>query len=169
MSKADIEQAWRDISSEVTSTFAELSPEDFSAQQVGWSYAQNLDHLIRSATAIANALALPKLLIRTLFGKATNSRTSDDVRSKYLAQLDQGSQAGGKFVPTGSQGQADMLRQWDRVSSKLLTNLDRWSEQQLDTLRLPHPLLGKLTVREMLFFTEFHTRHHLDNCSKKNQ
>ncbi len=62
-----------------------------------------------------------------------------------------------------------MLRQWERVSSKLLTNLERWSEQQLDTLRLPHPILGKLTVREMLFFTEFHTRHHLDNCSKKDQ
>jgi hypothetical protein len=26
---------------------------------------------------------------------------------------------------------------------------------------LPHPLLGKLTVREMLFFTLYHQRHHV--------
>ncbi len=27
---------------------------------------------------------------------------------------------------------------------------------------MPHPLIGRLTVREMLFFTLLHTRHHLD-------
>lgn len=168
MSKIEIERAWRDVSAQVSSAFAKLSPEEFSASQVGWSYAQNLDHLNRSAAAVANALALPKLLIRVLFGTESRSRTSDEVRTKYLAKLDQGSQTGGKFVPTGSQTQAELLREWERVSRKLLKNLDRWNEQQLDTLRLPHPILGKLTVREMLFFTEFHTRHHLDHCAKKN-
>src|SRR5579859_3509649 len=35
-----------------------------------------------------------------------------------------------------------------------------WSEIDLDRYRLPHPLLGKLTVREMLFFTVQHLAHH---------
>jgi hypothetical protein len=35
-----------------------------------------------------------------------------------------------------------------------------WSEIDLDRYRLPHPLLGKLTVREMLFFTLQHLAHH---------
>ena len=30
----------------------------------------------------------------------------------------------------------------------------------LDAVLLPHPLLGKLTVREMLFFTVYHVQHH---------
>jgi hypothetical protein len=36
-----------------------------------------------------------------------------------------------------------------------------WSEDDLDNHRLPHPLLGKLTVREMLFFTLYHIQHHM--------
>jgi hypothetical protein len=169
MNKAEIATIWRGVSDQVASTFASFSQEDFSAERTGWSYAQNLDHLVRSTSAVTKALALPKLLLRTLFGKSSHSRTSDEVRSAYLAKLDQGSQAGGKFVPTGSQTQADLLAEWEQVSNQLITNLDRWNEQQLDQLRLPHPLLGKLTVREMLFFAEFHTRHHLDNCVKKQQ
>jgi hypothetical protein len=30
----------------------------------------------------------------------------------------------------------------------------------LDLLILPHPLLGKLTLREMLYFTLYHVEHH---------
>jgi hypothetical protein len=33
--------------------------------------------------------------------------------------------------------------------------------------RLPHPLLGKLTVREMLFFTVYHNAHHLDQVASR--
>jgi hypothetical protein len=38
----------------------------------------------------------------------------------------------------------------------------RWPEAKLDAIQLPHPLLGNLTVREMLFFTLFHQSHHMD-------
>jgi len=34
-------------------------------------------------------------------------------------------------------------------------------EDDLDRVMLPHPLLGKLTLREMLFFTIYHVEHHL--------
>ena len=167
MDKSEIIDAWREVSNQVAATFSDYSAEDFPAQREGWSYAQNLDHLITSTAAVTNSLKLPKLLLRTLFGTGSASRTSDEVKSAYLAKLDQGSQASGKFVPTGSQSQQAMLAEWKSTSAKLITNLDRWNEQQLDRLRLPHPLIGKLTVREMLYFTIFHTRRHLDNCIKK--
>jgi hypothetical protein len=38
--------------------------------------------------------------------------------------------------------------------------MERWSEAELDAYRLPHPLLGRLSVREMMFFTLLHNRHH---------
>jgi hypothetical protein len=38
--------------------------------------------------------------------------------------------------------------------------LEHWTEMDLDRCRLPHPLLGKITVREMLFFTLYHYEHH---------
>lgn len=36
-----------------------------------------------------------------------------------------------------------------------------WPERALDRYRLPHPLLGKLTVREMAQFTLLHNVHHV--------
>ena len=36
----------------------------------------------------------------------------------------------------------------------------RWSEKKLDRYQAPHPALGKLTIREMLYFTIFHNVHH---------
>jgi len=42
-----------------------------------------------------------------------------------------------------------------------------WSELQMDRIRLPHPVLGKLSVREMLFFTLYHNQHHLDAAKRR--
>jgi hypothetical protein len=38
--------------------------------------------------------------------------------------------------------------------------MDKFSEAQLDEYVLPHPILGKLTIREMLYFTIYHATHH---------
>ena len=35
-----------------------------------------------------------------------------------------------------------------------------WSEEDLSSYVIPHPILGKFSVREMLYFTIFHTTHH---------
>ena len=34
------------------------------------------------------------------------------------------------------------------------------SEKNLDTLIIPHPLMGKMTIREILMWTAYHTEHH---------
>jgi len=39
--------------------------------------------------------------------------------------------------------------------------------QSLDKFMLPHPLLGKLAVREMLFFTMYHNLHHVNNVRRQ--
>ena len=41
--------------------------------------------------------------------------------------------------------------------------LDSLSESDLDTLQAPHPLLGKLTLRELMYFTIYHAQHHQRN------
>jgi uncharacterized damage-inducible protein DinB len=50
---------------------------------------------------------------------------------------------------------------------ELVRAAGRWSERALDARQLPHPLLGKLTVREMLFFTLYHNRHHVDVVKRR--
>ncbi|NBX80802.1 MAG: DinB family protein, partial [Flavobacteriales bacterium] len=39
---------------------------------------------------------------------------------------------------------------------------DNFTEDDLDKYVLPHPLLGKLTLREMLCFTIYHVKHHVE-------
>jgi hypothetical protein len=42
-----------------------------------------------------------------------------------------------------------------------------WSQTQLDRYLVPHAVLGRLTVREMLMFTLFHFEHHRDTVSRR--
>jgi hypothetical protein len=42
----------------------------------------------------------------------------------------------------------------------LSEKLNKFTEEELDKYILPHPLLGKLTIREMMFFTIYHVLHH---------
>lgn len=55
----------------------------------------------------------------------------------------------------------------DKTFENLMSATGRWREWQLDRLRLPHPALGNLTVREMLFFTIYHHAHHVENVVRR--
>jgi hypothetical protein len=46
------------------------------------------------------------------------------------------------------------------LGDELAAALGRWRDRQLDRYRLPHPLLGALTVREMVAWSLYHGRHH---------
>jgi hypothetical protein len=59
------------------------------------------------------------------------------------------------------------LDKWIEVGNRLYEILQKWPENDLDKYRLPHPLLGKLTLREMLFFTLYHNRHHMNNVQRR--
>ena len=52
------------------------------------------------------------------------------------------------------------MDQWSKVNAELLSAVEKWDETELDQYMLPHPILGKLTVREMLFFTIYHNLRH---------
>jgi hypothetical protein len=75
-------------------------------------------------------------------------------------------------VPPREEGAAPerrtaLLARWERVNARLREALEGWSERDLDRILLPHPLLGKLTTREMLFFTLYHDRHHVEAAKRR--
>jgi hypothetical protein len=43
---------------------------------------------------------------------------------------------------------------------KVCKALERFTEDDLERYILPHPLLGKITLREMMYFTAYHVEHH---------
>lgn len=149
---------------QVGTFFSSLSDSEFTADRDGkWTLAQNLDHLTRSTVAVAKALRLPKLLLRLLFGRGHQSRSPDEILAIYRQALDAGGEAKGQYAPQADLSRSEALNKWEYCGTLLLNNLNNWSEADLDRLRLPHPLIGKLTVREMLFFTLLHTQHHFRN------
>ena len=127
-----------------------------------WSPAQLIDHLVKSVSPVKSALSLPAFLLQFIFGKANRkSRTYDELVSRYHEKLKAGGKATGRFVPTQKTVSVEKLSA--NLNNKvylLVEKIDSFSESQIDQLVLPHPLLGKLTLREMLYFTIYHVQHH---------
>jgi len=61
----------------------------------------------------------------------------------------------------------EKVEQFRLEKKKLIKQINNWSEEKLDKCLIPHPLLGKLILREMLFFTNWHTQHHLNTLKEK--
>lgn len=128
-----------------------------------WSAGQQLDHLVKSVQPVNLAFGLPAWLLRILFGNANRpSRTYDELVARYQAKLAAGGRAPSAFVPSPARWERRtlLLLRFEKLTEKLIQKTQNRSEEDLDTLLLPHPLLGKLTLREMLYFTIYHAQHH---------
>jgi len=143
-----------------------LSKEQFEATPNGkWSAGQNLDHLIRAIKPLQPAYGLPKIALRIMFGKTNRpSKTFDELVAKYKAKLAAGGRASGPFIPPfiSFEKKDVLIRKYTEQKQKLIAKIERQSEKDLDVYILPHPLLGKVTLREMLYFTIHHNEHHLE-------
>jgi DinB superfamily len=139
------------------------------AQGEKWSPAEHVRHLSKSVRPVALALGLPRFVLWLRFGRAAaGSRSFEVVRETYLARLAAGATAG-RFTPSPQPAPKDtaayregVLTTWRAANADLRARIARWNEAALDRYVLPHPALGRLTVREMLFFTLYHNAHHLN-------
>jgi hypothetical protein len=142
--------------------------EFFAPPGDAWSPADNVRHLIKSNRPVAQALKIPKLFLLLRFGFTRRpSRSYSALKATYYEALDSGLKAG-RFgaSPIPSDQQTDERREQElaklsQTFSDLSAAVQGWSERALDRLRLPHPGLGLLTVREMLLFTLYHNTHHV--------
>jgi hypothetical protein len=126
-----------------------------------WSAAQQAEHLVKSVRPVALAFTLPKFMLPLMFGKANRpSRPQDELIERYKSKLASGGKSSRAFVPGIPDDLPAVYKRLDRVVQKLIAQISRFSEAELDVYILPHPLLGKLTFREMLYFTAYHARHH---------
>lgn len=134
-----------------------------------WTAGQQLEHIYLSVKPVRQALSLPKFLLKFIFGKANReSRSYDDLVKKYLQKLESGGRAPGRFVPKSVHyaKRENLVMALDKEVNKLCSKLNRYTESELDTYIIPHPLLGKLTLREMIYFTIYHVTHHLEQTKQ---
>lgn len=132
-----------------------------------WNALQQLDHLIKSVTPVNMAMGIPKFVLSWRFGIANRpSRSYDALVDRYQIKLQAGGKASGLFVASLQLKSTDkevLLSKLESLVQKLVRKTVRQSELSLDRYILPHPLLGKLTIREMLYFTAYHASHHGKN------
>ena len=148
----------------------------FAPQGKAWSPSEHVRHLRKSSAPVAMALKLPRLLIRIRFGlRSGPSRRFAEVRQNYLAKLAEGADAG-SYTPRRDPPPANLtdrrreiMNAWAAVTVELTNAMAGWNEPDADRYQLPHPILGLLTVREMLIFTVYHTGHHLRRVQERAQ
>ncbi|RPD38924.1 DinB family protein [Chitinophaga barathri] len=164
MQKTDIQTLLNNSFTDFSAFIETLSDHRFIVSPEGkWSAAQQLDHLIRSAKPVNTALGLPRFFLRWFGTPAAPSRSFEEIRESYRDLLKNGAVTTRPYIPhvTEAEQKHQLLRQFAAQKDKMLQQIDKWSEQELDRYQGPHPLLGKLTVREILYFTAYHNYHHL--------
>jgi hypothetical protein len=167
LAKEEILKQLRLATEEFTSFVSAIDPDKFFRQpKEKWSIAQNVKHLTISATTTRLAFLLPKFIIRLYTGKPTRpSRSYDDLVSKYKMKLQQGGRASGRYIPkiiSPQTGKENLSQSFATSMDKLIRSIEKnWADPQLDQYIAPHPLLGKITLRELCYFTIYHIHHHL--------
>lgn len=130
-----------------------------------WTAAQQVQHIFKSVRPLAIGLQLPKFAVKMIWGKANrNSKNYESLVERYNEKLALGGRASSPFVPkfVAAKDVALWNKKIETSVAQLVKNLDKFKEDELDLFILPHPLLGKVTIKEMMYFTIYHVQHHQD-------
>lgn len=126
-----------------------------------WTAGQQLQHIFLTLVPFPKVLA-SKTYIQEKFGKPDRPAWSyDTVLENYLQTS---LQAPAVYLPEAmiSPGEKEQLiSDIQEILAQIVRLLEHYSEEELDTLLLPHPLLGNLSIREMFYLMTYHPIHHL--------
>jgi hypothetical protein len=167
MTIAALQQTLSDRAQSFLALAMPLSDEQFFAPLDGdkWSVAENLQHLYLSTRPVARLLVAPREFL-TQFGKPTQpSRPYEQVVADYRRTVtDNGIKA-----PATMSARAEDLTSREVVAvnfakahHEVIKGLNNWTEDELESYQAPHPALGMLTIRELIYFTAYHINHHLE-------
>ncbi|WP_431136637.1 DinB family protein [Psychroserpens mesophilus] len=136
-----------------------------------WTTGQHTLHLLQSIKPLNDALSMPKFLLRYKFGKANRTvRNYQTVINRYQERLKEAQ--GITFGPSRNMEIPPLTEKQyilDRLQvegKKLAYKTRKISDQNLDTLILPHPLMGKMPIREIIMWTAHHIEHHTNTLRK---
>ena len=135
-----------------------------------WSAGQDLMHLIKVLRIVNIGFTLPKPILHLLFGiNKKASRSFEDLRQVYKNALEGGAKAPTIYIPKPvSHTEKDsLIQKYASLNKSFIDKLNNHTSFELDSYRLPHPILGKISLGELASFTSFHTSHHFDVLKSK--
>ena len=131
-----------------------------------WTAGHHLIHLVQSTRPLILGLSLPKFIIKWYYGTSNRpSRSLEEVIKRYnekLAMVPDGvvSPFSRKMPQSNKEDAAKWQKTFIDLNNKLNRKIQKFSEKDLDTLLVGHPLMGKMTLREILMWNAYHTKHH---------
>lgn len=137
-----------------------------------WTTGQHMLHLVNSCKLLNKALGYPKFLIKYKFGVSNREgRNYEAVAKRYderLAESQEKAKAFNKDLATPSiKEKKHLISSLQIQNKKLQYKTRKLKDRHLDTLLLPHPLMGRMTLREIIMWTDHHTKHHLSILENK--
>lgn len=130
-----------------------------------WTTSQHVLHLVQSAQYLNKALGYPKFVLRYKFGKSNRvPRAYDAIIKRYNERLE--GVKGITFGPSRSmrvptiEEKTTLIKQLKTQESLLKKRTKKWRDKHLDNLLLPHPLMGRMPVREIIMWSAYHVEHH---------
>lgn len=138
-----------------------------------WNPLQHSVHLTKSIKITSLCFRFPKGLLKILFGTSKQTgRSYQQICELYNQKLLSGAKADLIYHPKSRIKSTNRVK----ITSKLLDSIkeltlisENFTEYELNSLRLPHPILGKITLKEMLFFNNYHVICHRASIDKMLQ
>lgn len=164
-SKAQIITELKQSFNELLETAGKVPEESYNLPKDNkWSTGENIQHLVTSTKMTRLPFSLPKPFVRLLYGKPNRaSKTFDGLVHKYQTKLQEGGKASGPYVPKKRVYRKDELHQKLKTEGdKLVSAIEKTKEEHLDEYVIAHPLLGKISLRELCYFTIYHNQHHCE-------
>ena len=140
--------------------------EDFDRKFMAgkWSTAQHIKHLILSMRPVNLAMRVPKFVLKYKFGLCNRpERSFEQLVEKYETALDTTKAvAPPSYSPDSipASEKDGLIAELRQQTDKMIANVENWSEEALSKYILPHPLIGKLSFREMVAWSIVHMDHH---------
>jgi hypothetical protein len=162
-SKAEILKDMQSHAVTFTAWLEQLTPEQFFAgTPEKWGAALQTQHLTQTLGMIAKALTVPDRLPPAPVSPA---KRMAEIKATYTQALGGGVTLVGNFLPAlearvDAAYQSEVIDAFKQTVAAFSGNLENWSEDQLDSLGMKHPLMGLLPTREMMIFAIYHNVHH---------
>ena len=125
-----------------------------------WSAAQNEYHLFLSVKPLVGLFSKPEVML-TNWGKCTRASMSYKELVALYEKMIRNIIVPASVNPASVEGtKTDVINNLNAINQKFVEKAAAFTEEELDTYQIPHPVMGLLTVREFLYFTLHHTQHH---------
>ncbi len=135
-----------------------------------WSAGQDLLHLIKVLKIVNIGFTLPKPLLLLMYGVNKNeARSFHLLQTLYKNALEGGAKSPSIYIPKPIlfESKNHLIQKHTTLNQLFIDKLNNHTDIELDRYRLPHPILDKVTLRELASFTSFHTTHHLELLKSK--